>query len=149
MRRARLLAGRPFGEINVTPLIDVVMCLIVFYLMVGKLASDRRSEVRLPQSSVGQTDTGPRVLVVNVLSPKGSPGGGAAAQVVVDGAEVAGPDALERLVRERLLNQPQTVVQIRAGADLPFGSVSPVMHACTRGGAASVRLAAQRVGGTP
>ena len=30
------------NDMNVTPMIDVVMCLIIFYLMVGHLASGRR-----------------------------------------------------------------------------------------------------------
>ena len=41
------------GEvINLTPMIDVVMCLIIFYLMVGHLASGRSGHVNLPSAGV-------------------------------------------------------------------------------------------------
>jgi biopolymer transport protein ExbD len=150
-RRAR--HGGVFGEINVTPLIDVVMCLIIFYLMVGRLALQKRAEVQLPRSAIG-AQAEPTVLVVNVLAhggePAGTPAPGAGpfatGQVIVESEPVGDEQALESLVRERLLADPQTVVQIRAAQDLNFGVVSPVMRACTRGGAMNVRLATQRVG---
>ena len=72
MRRRSITPHRSFGEVNVTPLIDVVMCLIIFYLMVGKLATDRKTPVTLPESAVG-TQAEPDVLVVNV-APAGSAG---------------------------------------------------------------------------
>src|SRR5262245_29295771 len=62
-RRRRI--HHPFGEINVTPLIDVVMCLIIFYLLVGKLATDRKVQIKLPESTVG-AEAEPEVLIVNI-----------------------------------------------------------------------------------
>ena len=44
------------GKINVTPLIDVVMVLIVFYLIVGKLAADRKAPVQLLKGARIDTD---------------------------------------------------------------------------------------------
>jgi biopolymer transport protein ExbD len=129
-----------FGEINVTPLIDVVMCLIIFYLMVGKLATDRKTRVNLPDSAIG-AEAEPQVLVVNVLP------GGQAGRVIVENKPLEDAASLELLVRDRLDAQPGTIVQIRAEQDLPFGIVSPVMLACTKAGAKDVRLAAERVGG--
>lgn len=132
-----------FGEINVTPLIDVVMCLIIFYLMVGKLATDRKAEVKLPQSAIG-AQAEPDVVVVNVLAGASMP---ARADVVVEGKSLAADSDLEALVRERLATKPETVVQIRASRDLAFGVVSPVLRACTKAGAQNIRLATEHAGG--
>jgi biopolymer transport protein ExbD len=147
MRRRGLTHGTGraghFGEINVTPLIDVVMCLIIFYLMVGKLATDRKAEVKLPKSTVG-SQAEPEVLIVNVLSGAGMP---ARADVVVEGKPIDVEADLEPLVRQRLESKPGTVVEVRASRDLPFGVVSPVLHACTKGGGQNIRLATERVGG--
>ncbi|MGE3107149.1 MAG: ExbD/TolR family protein [Phycisphaerales bacterium] len=152
MRRRRTTRAHPFGEINVTPLIDVVMCLIIFYLMVGKLATDRKTPVTLPASSIG-TDAERAMLIVNVARGEGAAGaggwpteGGVGAQVVVEGTPITSEDALRALVRERLNVDPSLAVQIRAEQDFPFGVVAPVMRACTRGGATTVRLAARRDG---
>lgn len=166
MRRRRTHREHHSGEINVTPLIDVVMCLIIFYLMVGKLATDRKTPVTLPESAVGaEAEHG--MLIVNVARPvpgieTATPGGGgggwpsetaSAARVVVDGNPLESEEALQRLVRSRLDADSSLVVQIRAEQEFAFGVVAPVMRACTRGGAKSVRLAARREagaeGGTP
>ena len=64
----------PTGKINVTPLIDVVMVLIVFYLIVGQLAADRRARVDLPASVIGvQEDATPsRRPIVITLAAQGA-----------------------------------------------------------------------------
>ncbi len=153
MRQRRLHRSRSFGEINVTPLIDVVMCLIIFYLMVGKLAGDRRTRVDLPETKVG-SEANTEVLIVNVVPVSGAGWPGAGAQVVVERAVIAGAEDLERLVRDRLGSHPGTSVQVRAEKDLSWDLVAPVLRSCTRAGAANVRLATDRAapagrGGAP
>ncbi len=140
MRRRTFHAPHPFGKINVTPMIDVVMVLIIFYLIVGKLVADKRSEVRLPESRAGATDPAADRLVINVLEAPESARG---VRIVVDGRDVH-PDFLEPLVRERVGASPATVVHIRAARDLPFGSVSSVARACRGAGVSTVRLATER-----
>jgi biopolymer transport protein ExbD len=151
MRYRRNHRARAFGEINVTPLIDVVMCLIIFYLMVGKLAGDRKTSVDLPETRVG-AEADPQVLVVNVVRTSGAGWPGNGAQVVVERTDVRDAEALERIVRDRLGSHPETVVQVRAEKELPWDLVRPVLRSCTRAGAANVRLASERVargGGAP
>jgi len=62
--RFRVHQHPPTAKINVTPLIDVVMVLIIFYLIVGKLAAERQGHVQLPSSAVGvQAETHDPVIV--------------------------------------------------------------------------------------
>jgi biopolymer transport protein ExbD len=143
MRHRRLHRSRSFGEINVTPLIDVVMCLIIFYLMVGKLAGDRRTRVDLPETKVG-SEADDAVLIVNVVPASGAGWPGPGAQVVVERSVLPLADDLERLVRDRLGSHPGTVVQVRAEKDLAWDLVAPVLRSCTRAGATNVRLATER-----
>lgn len=143
MRHRRLHRSRSFGEINVTPLIDVVMCLIIFYLMVGKLAGDRRTSVDLPETQVGK-ESEAAALVVNIVSVAGDGWPGPGAQVVVDRAVMAGAENLEQLVRDRLGSHPGTAVQLRAEKDLGWELISPVLRSCTRAGASNIRLATER-----
>jgi biopolymer transport protein ExbD len=134
MRRRTFHAPGPFGKINVTPMIDVVMCLIVFYLIVGRLAADQRSGMRLPESAVGLTDKTQELLIINVL-PDG--------RIVIDAQTI--PDiALEATIRERLAAKPDVVVEVRGARELPYSAVSGVIAACRGAGVASVRLAAER-----
>jgi biopolymer transport protein ExbD len=140
-----------FHGINATPLIDVVMCLIIFFLLVGKLAVDQGGGVLLPKSGAGKTDPAENMLTVNIapVPAEGMPAGvepwapGATATVL--GQLVPNPGAMEALVREKLLTDQKAVVQIRAHRDLPFAAVEPVIRACGRGGATTIRLVTEKV----
>src|ERR1035437_43838 len=55
--------------VNVTPLIDVVMCLIIFFLVVGKLVKDETSGgVEVPRARHGQElDDQVGRLTINII----------------------------------------------------------------------------------
>jgi biopolymer transport protein ExbD len=146
MRLRRFHAHHESGRINVTPLIDVVMCLIVFFLIVGKLAHDQRIRIDLPESSTGIAEKTGDVLIINVVS--GGPSGGtvlpsAGFRVIIDAAEVP-MQSLELAIREKLAARPDAVVELRGSRQLPYGSVAQVIRACKNAGIASVRLATER-----
>jgi biopolymer transport protein ExbD len=150
MRRRHSLR-RPehaFEGINATPLIDVVMCLIVFFLIVGKLSADRSQQVRLPETRHGASAKAQDPMVLDIVRAEAGSAGaawlGGAGRLLVAGKEVADGAALESLVRGRLLDRPATSVEIRADRDLPYGAVEPVLRACGKAGARSVRLAAEK-----
>lgn len=127
-RSKRLSAG---PRINVTPLIDVVMVLIVFFLMVGHLVLERRGAVDLPPSRTGAPETGGAArLIVVIRGPD---------RVLLEG-EAVDRASLARRLGDRL--SEGSVVQVRADRDLPFASIRPVLDACREAGADSVELAA-------
>ncbi|MBL9030811.1 MAG: biopolymer transporter ExbD [Phycisphaerae bacterium] len=130
--------------INVTPMIDVVMCLIVFFLIVGKLAADQRSQIRLPVSGTGVEEKAPEALVINAMPGGGEGGGGV--RYVIEAQEIPA-EALAGEVRERLARRPGMVVEVRASRELSYGGVGVVLSACRAAGVESVRLAAERGGG--
>ncbi len=132
----------PTGKINVTPLIDVVMVLIVFYLIVGQLAADRRARVDLPATAIGtQEDAGAsrRPIVITLV------GEGGATAIDVDGSPVADAAALATLLKG--LDATNRPVQVRADRGLEYGSVAPLLDACREAGVASVKLATRRAAG--
>ena len=152
MRRRTSLASRYQGDfhgVNATPLIDVVMCLIIFFLIVGKLSTDRGFAVKLPDSPVGKDEKSTNVAIVTVAPPPPgvTPGPGWAALGVVvqlDGEETNDAAALQSVIRNRLLERPDLSVQVRADRDLAFGAVDPVLTALGQAGVKSVRLATER-----
>ncbi len=130
------------------------MCLIIFFLIVGKLSTDRGVTVPLPESIRGSDEASPVVMVVTVAKLADAPGSVAAGSagwrslgvaVQVDGEAVSDAKALESMVRGKLLGSPLTSIQVRADKALSYGSVEPVLRACGQGGAKSVRLATERV----
>ncbi|MCW5764452.1 MAG: biopolymer transporter ExbD [Phycisphaeraceae bacterium] len=149
----RRVLSQPAGTleaVNVTPMIDVVMCLIVFFLIVGKLAADTGGTVRLPGSAAGLAATRPPALTILVGPPEGAERptrwGGVPARVLVDGRAVTDEAALETLLRERLATlEPGAPVQVRADRDMRYEAVEPVLRACGRAGLTNLRLATERV----
>ena len=138
MRHRSFIKSERRGGVNVTPMIDVVMCLIVFYLMVGQLAIDRRAGVVVPASTTGEeradrTDA----LTINV-SRDGA--------VLVDGEEVP-IDRLRGELEGRLARSEGAPVQVRADERAGYGALRPVLDALGAAGAANVELVTRREGG--
>ncbi|HLP83236.1 MAG TPA: biopolymer transporter ExbD [Phycisphaerales bacterium] len=139
--RLRTFHSAPVDKINVTPLIDVVMVLIVFYLIVGKLATDTSARVDLPSALQGsqQQDRG---LVINLaLAEDGSK------ILTLDGEELA----VERLASELILRMPDLIngtqtqpVSLRADKRLAYGDVQPIVDACKQAGVSSLKLITTR-----
>lgn len=137
MRRRATRPGGLGHTINVTPLIDVVMCLIVFYLIVGRLAMEKHERVDLPESRVGASALAPPVMVIAVRPPAESP------IVSVDGREVEVSSLVLRFA-PALASDPATQVHIRADRGLPYAAIAPVLRACRDAGLSSVRLVTER-----
>ncbi|MEL6739543.1 MAG: biopolymer transporter ExbD [Planctomycetota bacterium] len=138
MRRASSIArlgGADIGRINVTPLIDVVMCLIVFFLLVGQLALDRRGSDPLPRTLFGERAEPPEPVVVSVLD------GGL---VLLDGVERP-VESLETALAGRLAREPGLRLRVRAGRDRDFAEVRPVLAAAGEAGIATLELATERL----
>ena len=150
MRLRRSLTSPPAAEgINATPLIDVVMCLILFFLIVGKLSSENGPMVRLPQTGVGQDEQSAAVLIVTVSKvAEGEPKTGwgtYGVTVHADGLPSDNAKSLESAVRGKLAVNPAASVQVRADRTLLWANVEPVLRATGNGGAKSVRLATERL----
>lgn len=136
-----------FHGINATPLIDVVMCLIIFFLIVGKMSGDKGVAVRLPEARSGQEEASPAIMVVTIAKSLASGANGwgtLGISVQADGDAMPDAKTLESAVRGRLSDQPLTSIQVRADRELNFGMVEPVLRAAGQGGARSVRLAAEK-----
>lgn len=139
MRLRRSLPEFHGEGVNVTPLIDVVMVLIIFYLLVGRLAMDRATPVRLPDAAVGLTGIDAEVITIELPADGG---------VIVDGVPVASGDLAQRL-REVVARTPGAAVQLRADRAEPFERLRPVLDAAREAGLPTLRLAVARAEGKP
>ena len=135
MRLRQLHVQHASAKINVTPLIDVVMVLIIFYLIVGKMAADRLALVELPSTGVGAAEEGTPLIITVAASDDVTQ----APRTFLNGEEVDS-DALENAL---MAAGSEAAVQVRADRRLPYGSVGPVVDACRRAGMASTCWAAR------
>ncbi len=115
-------------------MIDVVMCLIVFFLIVGQLASDRLARVDLPATTIGTEPDSTETLIVNVL-PDGN-----TVRLVVDGREST-MEGLETHLRQYAASGAE--VRLRADRTIPYGRLRPVIDACRDAGVRTLTLATE------
>ncbi len=124
---------------NMTPMIDVVFLLIIFFLVSSHLAQQEvQLELDLPEAGSGQrpAEEEARRVVVNVL-PQEQPAG----RIMV-GGRLMHSDELAELVRyESRRVGRQLEVRIRADRKVPYRVVEPVMVACAEAGVWKVTFA--------
>jgi len=122
-RLERTSTTKPFSDINVTPLVDVMLVLVVIFILTAPLLS---SSIRLdlPQAA-GTTPGAPAQPIRLVLDQAG--------QAYLDDEPLAS-DALAQRLAQWARQQPDTEIQLRADAAVPYGRVVEVMGAAHAAG---------------
>jgi biopolymer transport protein ExbD len=129
------------GEVgfNMTPMIDVVFQLIIFFLLSSHLSQQENSlPLPLPQATSGQDETAdpnqPRITI-NVLSD---------GTMLLGGTPVSLTDLPARL-QDRVKQIGAGVeVRVRADRSVPYKHVEPVMLACVQAGIHKIGYAVYR-----
>lgn len=132
MRSRTIISNEGAGaRINVTPMIDVVMVLIVFYLLVGQLAIDRKASIALPGSSTGIDESREIDPIIIGITADGF--------ISINGAAIES-ERFEGEIEGMHTRAPNTPVRVRADRSAPFGVVRPIMHALRDAGITQVEL---------
>ena len=141
-------------KLNITPLIDVVFLLIVFFMLVMNIVTDENPKVQLPDLDNPEVypPEGERRVTVNIIAEaefEGDPGPGQSrtevlsrpgqAEFVQIGQhkkwEIGEPDAMEdfrefvgNMIQARMVD-PNTppIIQLRVDAAVYYAQVLPVM----------------------
>lgn len=122
------------ARFNITPLIDVVFLLVVFFLVATHFAHQEQVEaLELPQATaVSEEPDIPRRLTVTVLSD----GSLYVKTRPVDAAEV------ERLIAEDTKHRTADYeIRIRADRQVPYQQVEPILLAALRAGVTRIGFA--------
>lgn len=123
-------AGEPLGEINVTPLVDVVLVLLVIFMVAAPLMT-HAIRVDLPKAAAPARD--PRASTVTVTVD-------AHGAIRIDGTPAA-PAEVEAVLARRVEHDPQTSVSLHADRNEPFGTVAGVIASIGRARVAHVAIA--------
>jgi biopolymer transport protein ExbD len=126
------------GGVNVTPLIDVVMCLIIFYMLIAKIGVDTGADVNIniPASLQGVSikDMG-NTLTLNVIAgPLDQPMvtalvGNVVAEVkLID--PVSGQKPLLNTLQKYRKDNAEFKVIIRGDEDMGYKFLEPVLITC-------------------
>jgi biopolymer transport protein TolR len=119
---------QPLAEINVTPLVDVMLVLlIVFMITAPLLATGMR--VDLPQAKAAPID--PKEPVVLTVRKDG---------LVFLGAEEIPRGTLAQALRARLGDKPDTLIHLRGDREASYGDIVAVMDELAHSGLVKIAL---------
>ena len=135
---------------NVTPLIDIIMCLIIFFMLVAKIGVTTGAEkIDIPTTILGtkiadmgntltlnvpgHTGDDPRSVIVHALvAPAG--GGDPAPTTLLLVNPVTQQNQLENTLKFYKKEKPELKVIIRADAKLDWKFIEPVLVTCNEAG---------------
>lgn len=133
-----MLARRPTSEpvsMNMTPLIDVVFLLIIFFLVSSHLArQETQVDLELPTAGTGQQDrdSSQRRVTLNLLAD---------GRLMLAGQATPIDRLVERLKYETASAEGPLEVRLRADQSIPYGQVEPVLAACAKANVWNLRFA--------
>ena len=131
-RMERTPGSAPMGEINMTPLIDVMLVLLVIFIITAPLMVSA-VKVDLPKASAPAVTEAAAPTLAVAIDKDGT--------VYVRDQALAG-ELLEQALRAAA-QTPDTEVQLRADRGVPYGHVVEFMALANRAGLSRVGFVAQ------
>lgn len=118
---------------DLTPMIDVVFLLIVFFMVVGKMISDEKIEIKIPDAEASKVpeDAGSRDTIT--LTADGS---------LFKGVRPVSIDELKNLIAKGNNTIKGYRVYLRVDQYTPHREVQKVLKACSEAGAINIIFAA-------
>ena len=122
-RLERTRGAQPMSDINMTPLIDVMLVLLVIFMITAPLMTSSL-KLDLPKADGAQPNDTPQFISV-ALDPQGT---------LYFGEEALEPAAFAARVTEAARKNPKTEVQLRADKGVPYGRVAEVIGVVQKAG---------------
>jgi biopolymer transport protein TolR len=126
---------RPLSEINVTPLVDVMLVLLIIFMVTAPLMTSGVS-VDLPKTNAQPINNDSQPLTVSIR---------ANGDVYLQDEQVPLPEVVGKL-KAIAQNNPDRRIFVRGDKDLPYGRIMEIMGIITQGGFTHVALLAEQTG---
>jgi biopolymer transport protein ExbD len=124
---------RNIGALEVTPLVDVVFLLLIFFLLTATYVKNPNLDINLPKASLNQALSDKRDVTVAIKAD---------GELRYDNTEIS-VESLEGVLRARFAEDQDVVVVIRADEGTRHGRVVEVMDLAKRVGFAKLAVAVQ------
>ena len=131
-RLERPSGAQPMSEINMTPLIDVMLVLLVIFIITAPLMVSA-VKVDLPQAQGTQAADAPKFIAI-AMDPAG--------QAYVNDVPMD-KSALANALSDAAKRNPNTEVRLRADATVPYGRVVEVMGLAQKAGLSQIGFVAE------
>ena len=119
----------PVTDINITPMVDVVLVLLIIFMATAPLLQKRALNVSIPKSSQGEKKATSTLQLFYTADR----------QVLVESEKVT-PAALSGALAERLRLDPGLHVSLAADKTLPYGDVVALLDVVRKAGVKKVAL---------
>lgn len=128
---------KPLAEINVTPLVDVMLVLLIIFMVAAPLMTSG-VKVDLPKASAAPLGQDAKPITVSI---------NAQGQIYLQDTEVHVPELVTKL-QAMSQNQPDRRIFVRGDKGIAYGRIMQVMATITQGGFTKVALLAVQGPGT-
>ncbi|NPT42404.1 biopolymer transporter ExbD [Paraburkholderia sp. 1N] len=126
--------NEPLAEINITPLVDVMLVLVVILLVMAPMLT-KTLHIDLPKVAAGAPEARDHAVTVSL---------DAHGKLAIDGRDIAA-DQLEPTLRRIAARSDLTVVNLRSDQSQPFGTVANLLAKIGHAGIAHVAVATANV----
>ena len=113
----------PMSDINMTPLIDVMLVLLVIFMITAPLMTSSL-KLELPRTDGGQPNDAPQFITV-ALYPQGA---------LYYGEDKLDAAAFNARLADAARKNPKTEVQLRADQSVPYGRVAELIGVLQKAG---------------
>ncbi len=134
----RLAPERPSRrpEVMISPLIDVIFLLLIFYAVTTQFVSDQRLKLKLPEAKTAETTGhGKEQPPIVKIAEDGT--------VWID-EQVIGDTELEGRLRQLVENSPEGAVILKGDRNADYGVVVRVLDIARQVGAKSIQMSAHK-----
>jgi biopolymer transport protein TolR len=131
-RLERTQGAQPMSEINVTPLVDVMLVLVVIFIITAPLLASS-IKLDLPKTDAAKPNEAPQYVTLAVDR---------AGQAFLNDQAVSPAELAQQLTQSAALN-PDTEVQLRADQSVPYGRIVEVMGIAQKAGLNRIGFVAQ------
>jgi biopolymer transport protein ExbD/biopolymer transport protein TolR len=122
-RLERTAGPTPMSDINMTPLIDVMLVLLVIFMITAPLMTSSL-KLDLPKTDAAQPTDTPQFVSV-AIDPQGK---------LYFGEEALDAPAFAARIADAARKNPQTEVQLRADKNVPYGRVAELIGMVQKAG---------------
>lgn len=122
------------AEINVTPLIDVMLVLLIIFMVTSSVSLESGLDVELPSASTTTTGEAPNAVILTLAAD---------GRISVQG-KLAASEELEELIRQALSAEKTSLVILEGDRAADLGAAVAAMDVARKAGATQFAIAAEQ-----
>ncbi len=134
MAGAAIDSDDPITDINITPLVDVCLVLVIIFMVTAPMFSEPAIKVELPAAHTREGEEADKITIT--LSKDG--------EYAIDQAKFTDPKAMQDVLRGLLLEKDSKMVILRADKDALHGQLTDLMARAKDAGAVSLTIATEQ-----